>query len=882
MSGRTVPRFALAGLLAAALAAPAVAQEGSSRVPPIAVAEAPMPRAKDALACDVLAYYDALYFACFSSFISSQDAPADAPKAEPVQPMAPPRPLEAAAQAPCCRTPAAANTNEDIRIEVQETRTGSFVVGGFNIAGPYTLQPGYRLELAYKFDPVARINSTQVMGAPVQIPTPPGTPPAQHVVTQPGWWRGDWGLVNPSTQTTTGPGTVRWENYRNTWEPHRSTQTAPSAAPACGGIPQPQVFTFGGAGSIQLVLADDATSAPCPLPKPAANPLLGTWYRDLGIGVMSVTFTPDEMKLCQTQQLCGSTLTVTVTAHYSITKDGLVYGAVTGADVDAKLDSKAEVGMELAEVSLMLQELTDHPFSFRTKMTSAGLMVSQVKAASDGQFQGRELATCGGLYKFAKDGRVPAPAVKAAGALLGARSEPALRPVVIPPTLPTVGEPLQRVGVDFTIDLPTVVTPGRPMYRVDMGEPLLRPVPFGDVVVPGRPVCNASAPPAPSVCSDPTKGLAADAFGQLLQQSGVQLPAGTFVDSLPQPREIAEPCYPNRYNAATQPMVAPFVGQPTSGTTIAKPAHMGTWYRDIGTKRCVVKIEADHLTVTVSEAQDCDGQAVTGDLVFTADYQLTRDGMTAVGLITSVDAKFDGDVSEDDMKSVMDMVADLQKALEEKPFAMTFRRYGEILVIGHVRMPEVGDRMEMQPSTYIGGRYKSVGDKPLSPLKAVKHSEPKSVCLPPMPVPPAVFAPPPPAGYGYGMPYPGAPRANAMPAPYAVYPPPATAAPSDLLPPQAVPCPAPPRPVEYQVPLTPVTRPVQPTTVPARQTESLPIMPAPQPMTAPAALPECSPTMSVPRPVALECAPAPHEIVKTGPSSRGQIINFSVGVFGNQ
>ena len=70
-----------------------------------------------------------------------------------------------------------------------------------------------------------------------------------------------------------------------------------------------------------------------------ANPLLGTWYRDVGVGVLVATFTPDEMKLCVTPREGGDSkksFTVTLTAHYTLTKDGLVYGAISGADMESK------------------------------------------------------------------------------------------------------------------------------------------------------------------------------------------------------------------------------------------------------------------------------------------------------------------------------------------------------------------------------------------------------------------------------------------------------------------------------------------------------------------------------------------------------------------
>ena len=63
---------------------------------------------------------------------------------------------------------------------------------------------------------------------------------------------------------------------------------------------------------------------------------------------------------------------VTITAHYTLTKDGLVYGAITGADADVKHDLKpgeSTLGVYGARITLAaaLQKMVDVPFSFRAK-----------------------------------------------------------------------------------------------------------------------------------------------------------------------------------------------------------------------------------------------------------------------------------------------------------------------------------------------------------------------------------------------------------------------------------------------------------------------------------------------------------------------------------
>ncbi len=716
MSGRSISRFALAGLLAAAFAAPAAAQEGGGFPVPLnsdplitlpqALPEAPMPRAK-AGAIEFALPFDGLNEKMLQTKTGSfLIGPAIEINVAPM-----PR---AAAQGPCC---------------------GADCCRKSATAAPATL-PGCTQLLR---------DETYMLAQTMPQPVPPFAS----------------ALPCPTQGLTTG-GLGAW-------------QPVPCTLPPAT-LPQRQLFTFGDSTRIQVVVADDLMCPPCPLPQITPNPLLGTWYRDTGMGLVVATYTHDELKLRVTQIGDGATVTFTITAHYTLTKDGLVYGAVTGADVDGKqIDGKSDLGMELAEMSLKLQELTDGPFSFRTKMTSAGLMVSHLKVASTEQIRGSELAILGGVYKSAKDGVVPAP--KAIGRTGRTDCQPPLIEVPVqtlpypPAPAPTMSEPIQRVGIDFNVNPPLVQAPhGTDVYKTS------------------PPKVSITVPP----CNDAMKGMAADAFGQLLKQGsgtvmgGMTLPTGRYLEHFPQ-YFAPDPVFPLPRELASNEDPE---GAVRRGAVVAplKPGHVGTWVRMIGSKQCVVKIEADYLTITVSEAHELGDKMVTGHLTFTADYHTTRDGLTVVGLITSVDVKFDGDLPEDTM---LEQFGELQKAMEEKPFAMTFRRYGETLVIGNVRMPEVGDRIDTPPAAYIGGRYTSAGDKPLPKLKAVKATEPKA---PPVYFPPVFPGAPgtyglPPGFYGYGPP---------PPTPPVVVPPPVVK--GELLPPQAVPCPTVPRPVEFVVP----------------------------------------------------------------------------------
>jgi hypothetical protein len=283
--------------------------------------------------------------------------------------------------------------------------------------------------------------------------------------------------------------------------------------------------------------------------------------------------------------------------------------------------------------------------------------------------------------------------------------------LVVVPAAPPAHQP-QMHPSPFVIGVNGVTCPVCPAAPIQMEwRPAPQPCP--------APACPQSARQAPP---DATKQMAADAFGELLLQSGATAP--TYPPCpLPQMRTIT-------VTAVAQP----------------KPAVVGTWYRDLGAKRCVIAVEHDHMTITVSESREIDEKTVTAHITFTADYHLARDGSTAVGLITSVDMSFDGDVPERETDTMTEALAEFRKTVEDRPFAMNCRLYGQTLVIGNVRMPEWKDHSE-QPSAYIAGRYTSATTKPMPPQKAMKTPDARAM---------PAYAPPPcvpvglPLGTGVG------------------------------------------------------------------------------------------------------------------------------------
>ncbi len=766
MSGRTVPRFVPVGLLAVALAAPAVAQEGGFQNPrnsdpaPTSRPVAPMPRAKAS------------------------------PRLRDVYGL---RTGLAAKPEPWVETPASTPLRTKIKInhDIYTHSNGGFSTP-INSEEPAPI-PGSDTLFFNGSEFMMGSSRTERYVAPALVIGARGLERAALPTSVPQL------AQCQHVQANTGVFVIRiGEAGGSSLVMHDEPQLPPCES---------MTWTF----PIQNVVkyeykfeakAADAASFASAKTNAPANALSGTWYRELPGMVISATFTNDELKLCMAQAADGDTATFTITAHYTLTKDGLVYGAVTGTDADVKRNptktNAAQVNADWSEVSASLQALVDTPFSFRTKMTSAGLMVSGLKCGSP--LSRGETDILGGMFKFAKDGRVPAPVPLntdtstpdvSLGSALGTAVGAATGKIGPAPQAGPCPAECPRVGIDFNFN-PPVMIPPKPVG--DACTPPARPVmPPAAVGTPLRPVCDTAVP-------DTMKSLVSEAFGQMLRQSGgscvgegMTLPTPRYLEHYPQyfapdpafplPRELAkqeETESAVRRAAATTaaPMIPIASTEPT-----AKRGVVGTWYRDVAGKQCVVKVSPDHLTFTVHDAIEEDGKVSTASLVITADYHMARDGMTAVGLITSVDVSFEGEFMREDLKPFFEMLGELQKVLEDKPFALTFRPYGDSLVIGNVRMLTVSDRMDVQPAGYMAGRYKSASDKLPKP-KPTKVTDPALRPAPDLPGKPSA------------VPSLAIPPASAYPQPYTqpggVYPQPYNPQPAptgDLLPPQSLPAP---------------------------------------------------------------------------------------------
>jgi hypothetical protein len=233
-----------------------------------------------------------------------------------------------------------------------------------------------------------------------------------------------------------------------------------------------------------------------------------------------------------------------------------------------------------------------------------------------------------------------------------------------------------------------------------------------------------SIPPRPSNVPGPEFGLIVDAFGQML--NAPQSPPVAVT-----PAHVVAPCPPQAIPGMQSTCL---IMPPVAASAPANRTLVGTWVRVVGPTVYTIRITLDHITINATSATEFgDDKVVIECAMLTADYHLMKDGTTAIGLITSFDIRADGDLPESaNFGELVEELSKLQKALTDKPFAMSIRQYGDTLVIGNVRLPEVESVETWSPMNVLGGRYSAAGDKPLPKPKVVKAPPPPPVAVNPI------------------------------------------------------------------------------------------------------------------------------------------------------
>jgi hypothetical protein len=250
-------------------------------------------------------------------------------------------------------------------------------------------------------------------------------------------------------------------------------------------------------------LAPPCAPAASPSCREKVDRLSGTWYREIEGAVFSATFAGDELKVRMTQCEDGLAMCFTVIADYAVTKDGIVHGVVTGVDVQASRGAgrTGSCALPTAALSAELQKLVDCPFSLRTRVTSAGVMVSNLKIALVGMEKPDLVMACG-MFKHAADGKVPSPTpVKTVGGTMVPRGMPACGTCRdLPPTLPDVTPASYPPASSYSPPRPTNVPAGEFGMMAEVFGQMLGPKPQPlPLVAPPAPVPTMPVPTAPRI-----------------------------------------------------------------------------------------------------------------------------------------------------------------------------------------------------------------------------------------------------------------------------------------------------------------------------------------------------------------------------------------------
>jgi RNA polymerase sigma factor (sigma-70 family) len=131
------------------------------------------------------------------------------------------------------------------------------------------------------------------------------------------------------------------------------------------------------------------------------NRPLGSWERDLAGYHLTLRIEADRIYASYSGTEGGKKMSLTLDADYSVTKDNVLYGVLTGADVE---------GDDVAEESLDATELLDHPFSMRYRvdgnvLTVKGVIFGGYDSANPTNKIDDELAVLRGRWKKSEKNR---------------------------------------------------------------------------------------------------------------------------------------------------------------------------------------------------------------------------------------------------------------------------------------------------------------------------------------------------------------------------------------------------------------------------------------------------------------------------------------------
>lgn len=520
-------------------------------------------------------------------------------------------------------------------------------------------------------------------------------------------------------------------------------------APAPG-LPPPAAIPAGFRIPVPMPMPATVTppvGAPASIPSLPSDPkrmaLAGTWFHQ-GPGVVTAfTFRDDELTLEMKVNDEGSLFTITLQAEYAIAKDGTMHGLVTGVDVKGPQDTDEDSAEELEVFTRKMQGLIDQPFALKCRPNNGGLWVSQPRFADGEALKEVDPGFCG-FYKSACYVAVPTPNAVRSNPR-SPNAAPTLQPVPAattrtwgykaPPIQIPGSVPRELDSLSFPDAIPANPSQYPPTYSVPLD---IRQVPVP--VVPAAAACPAGAPPhcmiggfgpppfqnVPPLGSKPCPGLTVPAVPTAapptllpaspppeIQQMMLRslLPPSNDWRTLPPVPPICE------RETATCMQAAPAIPAPVCTSIIGTPTRpadalpIGTWFHDAGSVRVKLDVKNDHLTATYSMVED--GKAM--DMVLMVECYPTRTPGEVVGLIRGFD--FVPSANAEIGPEELWVFGMLQRVLCNQPIAFTYRLYGDVLTLGGVSTPNLGDDHKEFNANLgaLGGQYRKRDTAPLRP-----------------------------------------------------------------------------------------------------------------------------------------------------------------------
>jgi hypothetical protein len=433
-------------------------------------------------------------------------------------------------------------------------------------------------------------------------------------------------------------------------------------------------------GVSDRVLTAMAGGAPAQPEAKAGRPV-GKWVRESGPVRIALHFTEDRLTVTAAlpnpdDEAATPTLTVTADADYSVNRDGVLYGVITGFDCDHP-------------EAAVYQSLAGHTFSARCRVDGGVLAVRDVKFLGSGVlFQGNDdgasMIVLGVAGRYEKDdGSKPAarkPAAKSWPNPAGARRAVPPPPVAVRQIVGVTpdGQPIERIGIDFNTPPPTPLSP-----QSHAGGMTL---------------------PSPQLLAHPPQHIPPQQMPPPLPTGGPVMPT-TYSDG-PPPVSIAPQPVPSLPLPQTPP--PPTLPPSPAGTKLA-----GTWVREFDGMQVVLKLTDKRLFATLNVAYVEDGRPGEVRMTFRADadYAVGPDG-TLFGVVTGTDFT-PPEGGEADLSGGPKMLTELNGL----PFCFRFRIDEGVLSVRDLRCGVSGEGPD---TAMVLGRYTRTDKEPAPPKSGRK------------------------------------------------------------------------------------------------------------------------------------------------------------------